>query len=53
MPNGSASSTDNGRLQRSYWAERIRNTMTMANMKAMIEARPVRFSWNAWPVHAM
>jgi hypothetical protein len=30
----------------------MRKTITMAKANAKAEALPVRFSWNAWPVHA-
>ncbi len=49
---GTASSTATGSDQRSYCAARIRNTMNKATTKAMIDALPVRFSWNACPVQA-
>ena len=53
MANGTANSTPSGRPQRSYSAARIRYTITSAKPKANTDALPVRFSWNAWPVHAM
>jgi hypothetical protein len=52
MPNGMASSTENGSDHFSYSAARIRNTMTAAMISATDAALDTRFSWKAAPVHS-
>ncbi|MNV43976.1 hypothetical protein D3C71_1357140 [compost metagenome] len=50
--NGTASSTPMGRDHFSYWAARIRNTMTRPKMKTLEDAPPLFFSSNASPLKA-
>ena len=43
-PNGMASSTENGRVHFSYWAARIRNTISAPKTSAKLEEPSERFS---------
>ncbi|MNY50965.1 hypothetical protein D3C86_1865170 [compost metagenome] len=50
---GTAVTTASGRVQRSYWAARIRNTMIRPKTKAVPPEPWVAISWNAEPVQPM
>src|SRR5262252_1824376 len=45
VPNGSASITDSGSDQRSYCADRIRNTISAPSTSARFDVPELRFSW--------